>query len=761
MDASDPSDYDFFKRLQDKLDEVMPWIGRYILAASAVCTLAMATDALNGIRSRKLWFPCKYFSLDATSLTILGVAMKLTVDLNTLLLMDSDALARLSSLFFMSAAMANFMSSLGSMKDKEILMNVVALGILVITIVVNIWIQVFQLESFYRGSTFVNDQMIPTILMLLLLIMFASSVITLPTSKKSLELKYQVMHKVAMTEEGMVKRGQGFRIDKRMINGMKKYWLMAETSNPQFVMARSILCTGSSVTCLFAALFFLFNFFPENLLEFREQIKSHSVYGDNTKWILLVQIIGTLVGTIVSLCRWFTAVRFKCLMTCHRISFREELKIEAHWIQTLVYWRDSFSDLQIQDNKCRRYLHDAKWFALTFLIGVQIMIVTVSKLLVLIPALLVTPFILFFKKLKAQLLSRLTTPNNDIRSESGGDTELNLNRFVLLLDGEAELPEKTLKNICRQADKVIEMGKEQQPQKLMHLLNRFGNFSGVREFDSFQVPSLHSQEPPNCWSLPIVTLTSIAISLPNIANNHKATQLMSNVSEGLSLVKLIEKTVYENDELLNIRNATEVSWAGVALYRMWQRIDLRRISLTCKSSKNVLQELSSNAERTMVDFKRTTNDILMDNPLNWPTNIIAANSMYRICQTILLSCQEGKEQTDDGLFERLSVMIADILAACFTNLPHVIITKCHSNAIEEREKSVHEAFLLLGKTGQIFELLQRQEWPYLNHDKAAYIEEWRASFLQSNDSPSTSSTSTDEAAKCLFLSAEQLNVMVE
>ncbi|KAL0283642.1 UNVERIFIED_CONTAM: hypothetical protein Sangu_2876100 [Sesamum angustifolium] len=110
MDASDDR---FLRQLQDKLDEVKPWIGRYIAAASAVCTLAMATDAFNEIRSRKLWFPSKYFSLDAISLTILGVAMKLPVDLNTLLVLDSDALARLCGLYFMSSAMANFMASLG------------------------------------------------------------------------------------------------------------------------------------------------------------------------------------------------------------------------------------------------------------------------------------------------------------------------------------------------------------------------------------------------------------------------------------------------------------------------------------------------------------------------------------------------------------------------------------------------------------------------------------------------------------------------
>ncbi|KAK4437253.1 hypothetical protein Salat_0059200 [Sesamum alatum] len=746
--------------LQRKLDEVMPWIGLYIAVASAVCTLAIAADVFNGIRFKKLWFPCKYLSLNATSLTILGVAMKLPVDLNTVLMFESNGLARFSSLVFMSTAMANFISSLGSMEDKEILMNVVALGILVITIVVNVWIQVFQLRSFLG---YAKGDMLSTTWMLLLLVTLVSSAITLPTSKRRLESKYQEMHTVTMKEEGIVKSGRGFRIDKRMVDGLKKYWVMAETSNLQFVMARSAICTTSSVICLFATIFLVFDcisWFKDEGLRLGESL---SVYGSYTKWIIVFQTTGVVVGTIAPLCRWFTAVRFKCLMICRKFSFREELKIEAHWTQTLVYWRDNFSSSQIHDNKCWEYVHDVKWFALTFLIGVQVMIVLVSKLLVFIPALLIAPFLLCFKNCKKQGLSEITTPNNSMGSKSGGDAEVNLSRFVLLLDGEPELPETTLNNIYHQADKVIEMGKRQQPRHLIHLLQKFNNFSGVREFDSSQVPSLQSQDPPNCWSLPLVTLTSIAISLPNVAKNHNARQLMSSVIEGLSLVKLIEKTLDENGELMNMRNAADAAWARVANYRKWQEIDLR-ISYRCKSSRDVLRELSYNAETTVVEFKRKVNDFLMENPLNWPPKIIAANSMYRITRTLLLLWQEDTEQVDEGLFDQISTMIADILAACFTNLPHVIITMCHRNAIEKREKSVREAFLLVGKTGQILEFLQRQEWPCLDEDKAAYIEEWRTFFLKDhNENPLTfTSTLSDElAAESPVSYGEQITLMVD
>ncbi|KAL0405506.1 UNVERIFIED_CONTAM: hypothetical protein Slati_3864500 [Sesamum latifolium] len=104
--------------------------------------------------------------------------------------------------------------------------------------------------------------------------------------------------------------------------------------------------------------------------------------------------------------------------------------------------------------------------------------------------------------------------------------------------------------------------------------------------------------------------------------------------------------------------------------------------------------------------------------------------MNRITATLLLSSEEENEESVERLFERLSVMIVDIVAACFTNLAGVILTKCHPNAIKKREKGVHEAFRLLGETGQILELLQRQEWPFQDHEKILCIEEWQAFFLQ-------------------------------
>ncbi|KAL0356142.1 UNVERIFIED_CONTAM: hypothetical protein Sradi_4061100 [Sesamum radiatum] len=170
------------------------------------------------------------------------------------------------------------------------------------------------------------------------------------------------------------------------------------------------------------------------------------------------------------------------------------------------------------------------------------------------------------------------------------------------------------------------------------------HFSGLKVDN--QVPSLHSQEPPKCWSLPLVTLTSIASALPDIPK-HKVKWLLQSVDEGLFYVNLIEKSLDKKGNLVNSRHAADAIWVGVELYRKWQDNDLHETSLKGGNSKETLQELSKQAEKTIVDFKREVKDFLMENPLNWPVKVIAANSMYRICQRLLMAYEGDRLPTDE------------------------------------------------------------------------------------------------------------------
>ncbi|KAL0405455.1 UNVERIFIED_CONTAM: hypothetical protein Slati_3859400 [Sesamum latifolium] len=163
----------------------------------------------------------------------------------------------------------------------------------------------------------------------------------------------------------------------------------------------------------------------------------------------------------------------------------------------------------------------------------------------------------------------------------------------------------------------------------------------------------------------------------------------------------------------------------------WQDKDIHGTSFRGKNDEDILHELSGKAEKTILaEFKRGARDSIMRNPLNWPPKVIAANSMYRMSRTILLTRRgENEELMEEELFELLFIMIADIMVACLTNLLQLITNKCshEHNAIEEKETSVCEAALLLGETEEILQLLQQCEVPISDPVRAAYIEEWRAS----------------------------------
>ncbi|KAH6778839.1 hypothetical protein C2S52_010076 [Perilla frutescens var. hirtella] len=738
-------DYDFDSAVQKQLDEAMPWVGLYIAAATAVCSLAIAADAVNGFRQKKLWFPCKYTSLNAASLTVLAVAMKLPMDLNTVMIKSqTDVVAKFASIFFLSTTVSNLMPYLGSMNDKEILANVIGLGILVITIMGNVGIQIIELQRFLKRRIIIEDIMIPSVWMIVSLTTFISLAVTVSTTKRRLKSMYEEKHKAALEEEEVMLCGEAsynFKMDDQKRH-MMKYWVMAESSNPQFVMARSVVCTASSMICWFV---YIITYLVHTLDYGTKPIApGESPYGIYTQWIVNIQSLGIIIAVSVAMLRWFTAAMFRCSTTSSN-SFNKEINIEDYWIQTLKDWRESFSGLQIGANRFWRYVLDVKWCVLTFCIGLQIFIVLVSKILVFFSAMIVSPFLFCFSHIKKL-----------VRHASGSDTptDLNLSRYVLLLDvdGEAELPVGFMKSMCRKADNMIQSGGKKQPSSLVNLLKKSVNFNGLGQFNNRQIPSLLSQDPPDCWTMPVVTLTSIAIALPNIAQ-HQRKQLFSSVSEGLSLAKIVEKTLDTRAKLKHIRKVASVTWVELLLYSNWLDINLTRAFQSCKNSKEVLQELANKAQGMVKEFKRGVQDPIMEeNPINWPVKVVAANSMYRICQSILVS--SSKEETTEEMLERLSVMIADILAACFTNLPYAITKMCHQNSIEKREKSVREAFLLLGKTEKVVELVRQQQRPFLDHNKAAYIEEWRAVFQQ--DEVALASTSGDECS-----SEKHLDIIVD
>ncbi|KAL3637918.1 hypothetical protein CASFOL_018366 [Castilleja foliolosa] len=230
--------------IQLKLDSTMPFIGLYIAAASAACVIATAADVVNASRNKKLWFPCKYFSLNAFSLTVLAVAMKLPVDLTSKMWGVHDRLSRVSGLVLMSTSMANnFIVSLGSMDDNEIMLNLAALVILVLTIAGNIYINIFQVRDYHAANLTLGEKIGSTAIMLLLLVILFSTAVIIPTAKRYIESKYNQMHK-RISNELVSFTGDELRV------AVRRYWMLAESGSIQFVIARSVICVASSVMSL-------------------------------------------------------------------------------------------------------------------------------------------------------------------------------------------------------------------------------------------------------------------------------------------------------------------------------------------------------------------------------------------------------------------------------------------------------------------------------------------------------------------------------
>ncbi|KAJ9549479.1 hypothetical protein OSB04_022022 [Centaurea solstitialis] len=222
----------------------MVWIGIYIAIASAFCTLAMVDDLFHGFRNRKFWFPCRYFSLNAASITVITVTMKLPVDLNCEMLGNVDQAAKLGSMAFMCIMMANIMPSLASMDNKTLLANIIGLSILVITIIVNIFIEIHT--HVIDPSKYMYTAYIYSGLMLLLLVILISSTIAIPTSKQILEFKYHATSKPTTNDQHIRKKTV-----KKLEQYVRRYWIMAKSGSPQFVMASNPLSYASGIRLKF------------------------------------------------------------------------------------------------------------------------------------------------------------------------------------------------------------------------------------------------------------------------------------------------------------------------------------------------------------------------------------------------------------------------------------------------------------------------------------------------------------------------------
>ncbi|GJS87997.1 hypothetical protein Tco_0770633 [Tanacetum coccineum] len=253
----------------------------------------------------------------------------------------------------------------------------------------------------------------------------------------------------------------------------------------------------------------------------------------------------------------------------------------------------------------------------------------------------------------------------------------------------ATLERRINKNALKSINQLLSMSEKNEPGNLIKLLKKSTGFKG---------PFLHFQ----------TTLTTMR-------------RLIASMREGLQIVRNIEECLNAYSDLVKTRRATRRVWTQVEVYRKWLQIDLQKKARGGNTSKEILEWLRDEAVKIVIQFKSCKKRRMDDSHYKF----IVASSMYRVSETILIHCSELENWPIDGqLLEWISNMIADILCACFTNLPCVIKTMCHHDAIEKREDSVRSAAQLLGRSRKILEILNTRKLPNLDVDSMAYIDKW-------------------------------------
>jgi hypothetical protein len=219
-----------------------------------------------------------------------------------------DQLAKLASSAIICTIMANSMPSLGVTQNNETMLNVMAMAILVITMIVNICIQ-FVTGVIYE---FWVEHGVIMFLMIVLLMIMTSSALCLPKIKRYMEWKYQ-MNEEVMREISKQKEQEFSNVTDKLRDELMKFWMMAHTSSPQFLLGRSVSCSASGAFCVLSTLTLLEAMLRSYFMPWSVKFCTGECdYKWSTILILIVQVGAVGVGTIAPALRWFSAVKYRC-----------------------------------------------------------------------------------------------------------------------------------------------------------------------------------------------------------------------------------------------------------------------------------------------------------------------------------------------------------------------------------------------------------------------------------------------------------------
>ncbi|KAK9138543.1 hypothetical protein Sjap_009137 [Stephania japonica] len=262
----------------------VPYVGLYIAGATLVCLLLMLSDMISSFRHRIRYLPCKLFSINSVSLFLLATASKLPVDLTTYMPSARDQLSKLSSTAMVCVSIGFLVPSFGINREAESITNLIALGLMVITIVVNVCIQMYTGVIF----SFITEHIVILCCMILMLFVLKFS-----TSNVNSEKKIMVD-----TNRNLFKKNE----PKSFIHQVKLWYMSSCITNPQYLLCSSS-CLVVAVICIICLIFLSHAAFWSLVHPKLEFCKDVSDYGWSISIIVFTQIIFVLLGTLSTIFR--------------------------------------------------------------------------------------------------------------------------------------------------------------------------------------------------------------------------------------------------------------------------------------------------------------------------------------------------------------------------------------------------------------------------------------------------------------------------
>ncbi|KAK9085856.1 hypothetical protein Sjap_026267 [Stephania japonica] len=461
----------------------MPVIGLYIAAATLVCLLLMISDILSGFRNRRTWIPCKLFSLNAITLALLSIATKLPVDLTTSIPRAEDQLSKLTGTTLVCVCLGFLMPSIGANSSSECFSNIVAMAILVITIVVNICIQMHTGVIF---SFHPEHIIIMCCMMILLLVLWVFAPVS--NAHKDMSIDY-------------IKRS--FTNDRQsMLQRLKLCYLYCYNTNPQFMLCNNLTCASSCALCLLCSAVLLQATYRSMVSKTMDFCGGDSDYKKSMKLIVVTQIITVLAGTLGTIFRVLTMARHV------QVSDPRTINKEAKCAETVIL-----------HNSGQMHLGCAGAFGSIFR-GLA------SIILFLIDTLMIVPYVILVRLL-------------GMRRKASAEDDKAVTEFKdLINEGEMGLDEWTLRKAVKEMKRKVVKTKGQTSSHLMNLLSKTPpsqDLSFAHQLKNHYDSARPGYEVSPLTIVLLIRVTSISIPLPLRGS------LLSSLTEVFDIIHFIDR----------------------------------------------------------------------------------------------------------------------------------------------------------------------------------------------------------------------------